>query len=75
MRIIPPSHEILYMPDGDTILKTIELAGRTCYKSEDKITPDSAAAFIPPHHPLRAPLRDRAHEHHREIRLRSWRQP
>lgn len=46
MRIIPPSHEILYMPDGDTILKTIELAGRTCYKSEDKITPDSAAAFI-----------------------------
>nr|DAE51742.1 MAG TPA: FAD-dependent thymidylate synthase [Bacteriophage sp.] len=24
----------------------IELAGRTCYRSEDKITPDSAVAFV-----------------------------
>lgn len=46
MKIISPGHEIMYMPDGDAILKNIELAGRTCYKSEDKITPDSAAAFI-----------------------------
>jgi thymidylate synthase (FAD) len=28
------------------ILKAIEEAGRTCYKSEDKITKDSAAAFF-----------------------------
>ncbi len=27
-------------------LKTIELAGRTCYKSEDKITEDSASNFV-----------------------------
>jgi thymidylate synthase (FAD) len=34
------------MPDGETMLKHIELAGRTCYKSEDKITADSAAEFV-----------------------------
>lgn len=27
-------------------LQLIELAGRTCYKSEDKITPESAAKFV-----------------------------
>lgn len=46
MKIISPYHEIMYMPDGDVMLKNIELAGRTCYKSEDQITSDSAAAFI-----------------------------
>ncbi len=46
MRIVPPSFEILAMPDGNEILKLIELAGRTCYKSEDKITADSAKGFI-----------------------------
>ncbi|AOY58885.1 FAD-dependent thymidylate synthase [Desulfococcus multivorans] len=46
MIIISPYHEILYMPDGDTVLKIIELAGRTCYKSEDKMTPTSGADFI-----------------------------
>ncbi|MEZ4527009.1 MAG: FAD-dependent thymidylate synthase [Desulfobacterales bacterium] len=46
MKIIPPSHEILFMPDGETILKNIEIAGRTCYKSEDRITGDSAAGFV-----------------------------
>lgn len=46
MKIIPPSHEILFMPDPETMLKTIELAGRTCYKSEDLITKDSAAGFV-----------------------------
>lgn len=34
------------MPDGADILKRIETAGRTCYKSEDKITADSAAGFV-----------------------------
>jgi len=46
MKIIPPSHEILFMPEGETILKNIELAGRTCYKSEHLITEDSARNFI-----------------------------
>jgi len=46
MRIAPPSHEILFLPDGETVLKHIEMAGRTCYKSEDKMTDDSAAGFV-----------------------------
>jgi len=45
MKIIYPSHEIQWMPKGDEILKNIELAGRTCYKSEDLITNDSASVF------------------------------
>lgn len=32
--------------DGNKILQKIERAGRTCYKSEDKITDESAAAFV-----------------------------
>jgi thymidylate synthase (FAD) len=46
VKIIDPSFDILFMPDGDTILGNIELAGRTCYKSEDKITADSARGFV-----------------------------
>ena len=46
MKIIDPSFEIIDMKDGDEILKLIECIGRTCYKSEDKITPDSSAAFV-----------------------------
>ena len=46
MKIIGPSHEILNLPDGEHILKLIELAGRTCYKSEDHITVGSAKGFI-----------------------------
>lgn len=46
MKIISPSHEIITPLDGASILKSIELAGRTCYKSEDKITTDSSSAFI-----------------------------
>ena len=30
----------------DGVYKMIELAGRTCYRSEDKITPDSAKGFV-----------------------------
>lgn len=30
----------------DNVLRHIELAGRTCYKSEDLITPESAAKFV-----------------------------
>jgi thymidylate synthase (FAD) len=43
MKLIKPSYEILDCPDNN---KLIELAGRTCYKSEDKITEESADKFI-----------------------------
>lgn len=46
MKVISPSYEILSMPEGGSILKQIELAGRTCYKSEDRITVDSAKGFV-----------------------------
>lgn len=46
MKVIPPSFDILFMPGGDELLKHIELAGRTCYKSEDRITGDSAQGFV-----------------------------
>lgn len=45
MKIIEPSFEILPV-NGEEILKNIEKAGRTCYKSEDKITADSARKFV-----------------------------
>ncbi len=46
MKIIKPSYQILSDIDGPEILLAIERAGRTCYKSEDKITYDSAQSFI-----------------------------
>ena len=52
MKIIDQSHEILSLPNNT--LETIEQAGRTCYKSQDKITPDSAIKFV-------TTLRDKGH--------------
>lgn len=46
MKIIEPFVELIKAPDYQTILSTVELAGRTCYKSEDKITRDSAERFV-----------------------------
>ncbi len=46
MRIIEPYIDILYMPAGNTIVEHLELAARTCYKSEDKIREGSAAALL-----------------------------
>lgn len=46
MKIVKQSWKYLFKPKGDKLLKWIELSGRTCYKSEDKITHDSAAAFV-----------------------------
>lgn len=46
MKIIKPYFVIEDKVDGKQILKNLERYGRTCYKSEDKITADSAAAFI-----------------------------
>ena len=48
MKLIKPSVEIIKQKEYDLnhIFKFIELAGRTCYKSEDKITEDSAKEFV-----------------------------
>lgn len=46
MKIIEPSVEILDHLDGNEILQKLELCGRVCYKSEGKITDDSAEQFV-----------------------------
>ena len=46
MRVISPSAKILTPIDGLEILKFIEKVGRTCYKSEDKITDESCYRFV-----------------------------
>lgn len=47
MRFIKSNFEILDQAPGlDGIYKQIELAGRSCYKSEDRITEDSAEKFV-----------------------------
>ncbi len=53
MKIVEPSISFLWMTENP--LQAIELAGRTCYKSEDKITDDSANQFV-------KMLMDRGHE-------------
>lgn len=47
MRLIKPSFEIIEQkPELDGLIRHIEICGRTCYKSEDKITTDSAGKFV-----------------------------
>lgn len=47
MELIRPSVEIIPCEiNGDEILKQIEKIGRVCYKSEDKITDNSAQTFV-----------------------------
>ena len=47
MKLIKPSFEILNQQCGlEGIYKQIEIVGRICYKSEDKITEDSAKGFV-----------------------------
>ena len=53
MNLVKPSIEFLWMTQLPLI--TIEYAGRTCYKSEDKITINSASKFV-------KMLLDRGHE-------------
>jgi thymidylate synthase (FAD) len=69
VQIVEPSYRILspiHSPirddgpaierfDPSGILQLIELAGRTCYKSENRITGDSASKFV-------RMIRDRGHE-------------
>jgi len=44
MKLVKPSISLIWMTHQP--LKTIEVAGRTCYKSEDKITENSAEKFV-----------------------------
>lgn len=47
MRVVKAGFQILtYIDEPISILGPLELAGRTCYKSESTITPDSAASFV-----------------------------
>lgn len=46
MRIIQPKVEVMSEIYPDIILKNLERYGRVCYKSENKITEDSANSFI-----------------------------
>lgn len=46
MRIVNPSIELIDGFKYTSLLKKIERIGRVCYKSEDKITDDSAEQFI-----------------------------
>ncbi|GHV47019.1 thymidylate synthase [Clostridia bacterium] len=55
MKIINAGFEIISPIDGEEVLKQIERVGRTCYKSEGKITADSAPKFV-------KTLIDRGHE-------------
>lgn len=46
MKVIKSRFEIIDDVDGNRMLKRIEHAGRVCYKSEDRITEDSAQKFV-----------------------------
>ena len=46
MILVKPSYQILTPLNPADMLKRIEAAGRTCYKSEDKITAGSAEKFV-----------------------------
>jgi len=46
MILVKPSYEVLTVIDGKGILERIESAGRTCYKSEEKISINTAEKFV-----------------------------
>ena len=46
MQIIKPSAEIVDDINGQAVLRKLEEAGRTCYRSEDKIGAGTAETFI-----------------------------
>ena len=46
MKIIEPSVELVNDIDAEKIMRHIELAGRVCYKSESRISDQSAEKFI-----------------------------
>ena len=46
MKVINPYIEILTTETYEDMIKRIELAGRTCYKSENNMNDSSAEKFI-----------------------------
>lgn len=46
MKIVSPGFEIIGTVNGADILRHIELCGRVCYESEDRITDTSAEKFV-----------------------------
>lgn len=46
MLLVKSSFGIMGNVDGEEVLRSIEMAGRTCYKSEDKATEESARKFV-----------------------------
>lgn len=46
MRVILPTFEVLDQINGEEILKRLEIIGRVCYKSENRVTESSAYDFI-----------------------------
>jgi thymidylate synthase (FAD) len=46
MKVISPAFEILDHLDQQPLAVRIEFCGRVCYKSEDRITPESAIPFV-----------------------------
>jgi len=46
MKVIDPCFSFMHLPDGEFVLSHLELAARTCYKSEDKSSPDSARKLL-----------------------------
>ncbi len=46
MKIVKPNVTVMTETTYDQMLRKIELAGRTCYKSEAKISKDSAEKFV-----------------------------
>lgn len=46
LKIVEQSYEFITPFNRECVLKRLELIGRTAYKSEDKITEDSASKFV-----------------------------
>jgi thymidylate synthase (FAD) len=46
MEVVPASFEILSLIDYSAMLKSIEVAGRTAYKSESQMTGESSERFV-----------------------------
>jgi thymidylate synthase (FAD) len=46
VKIVDAGFQIMALPDPESVLAHIEAAGRTCYKSEDRTTPDSGREFV-----------------------------
>ena len=46
LKVMDPGICLLSEVNGPATLRRLERAGRTCYKSEDRITDDSAEKFV-----------------------------